>query len=496
MCSILAGCAEWESVPAQPDVSFAGNPPARGACALEARPRAVELDDVLVGQPSGSRVVLENVGDESISAVTLDVEGSDGLTVVPNDAGPIAPGSTIEAIVLLNTGGPIEAAGTLQVRYECAKVRGGSIELPVAGRALPSCARIEPTSLEFETSLGYLEYQGGKVWGCASRRVRLESASIDGPDAGMFRFSSIDPFPVDVGGGEVEGAYPFVFSVEFTAENEGLYAARLQVTTDDPLEPVFEVPLQGRVTMPPCPVAVATPPAYRVVPSSIVLLDGGASNGGPRVGRPVSFEWIVLERPNGSLSQPCESVNAADPATGSPDDPVTPIAGFFVDSPGRYVLELRVRDALGRGPEQCPGARTVVEIVADLPPNYVATRGSTEVAVRIMPEGAADFRAEAYPPGYDQAGMWGVSDLVALDTPEAPIAEGSTLRLGLWNAGDRRVLGDLLVVCDSEQVYPRGGMDPNDLNELHRFEPNQGLHLLDLTWPDCTITERLERFTR
>lgn len=369
MCSILAGCAEWESVPAQPDVSFAGNPPARGACALEARPRAVELDDVLVGQPSESRLVLENVGDESISAVMLSVEGSDGLSVVPNDTGPIAPGGTIEAIVLLNTGGPIEAAGTLQVRYECAKVRGGSIEVPVAGTVLPTCARIDPLVLDFVTMPGVVESLSGYVWGCSWRRIRVQSATIDGPDADLFTFIDDEPFPVELGDPDVEQTYPFRFPVEFTAEVEGLYTARLQLTTDDPLEPVFEVPLQGRATIPPCPVAVATPPAYRVPPLSFVLLDGSASYGGSLFGRPWRFEWVVLERPEGSLSQPREAINPCDPTTGISDDTNTPMAAFFTDLVGRYVVELRVGDVLGRDADECPDAAFAVEIIVEPPPN-------------------------------------------------------------------------------------------------------------------------------
>lgn len=371
ICSILAGCAKWESAPtdAQADAQFAGNPPARGACALEALPRAVELDAVLVGQPSESRLVLENVGDESISALTLGVEGSDGLSVVPNDTGPIAPGGTAEVVVQMNSLEPMEVAGALHVQYECAEVRGGSIEVPVAGTVLPTCASIEPLVLDFVTMPGVVEALSGYVWGCSWRRIRVQSATIDGPDADLFRFIDDEPFPVELGDPDVEQTYPFRFPVEFTAEVEGLYTARLQLTTDDPLEPVFEVPLQGRATIPPCAVAVATPSSYRVPPLSVVVLDGSASYGGSLFGRPWGYEWVVLERPEGSLSQPLESINASDPTSGVQDDPNTPMAGFFTDLVGRYVVELRVGDVLGREADECPDAAFAVEIIVEDPPN-------------------------------------------------------------------------------------------------------------------------------
>ena len=72
----------------------------------------------------------------------------------------------------------------------------------------------------------------------------------------------------------------------------------------------------------------------------------------------MNFEWSVVERPPGSIALPVEVFfDPAHPQNGGPpDDRSTPQAMFLIDSPGDYVLELRVIDegGLAAPSEACP----------------------------------------------------------------------------------------------------------------------------------------------
>jgi hypothetical protein len=117
-------------------------------------------------------------------------------------------------------------------------------------------------------------------------------------------------------------------------------------------------------------VARAARTEFRVQPLDVVPLDGGTSSDadGPD-GKPAEYRWVVVEAPEGEQSIPYEMLfSPADPGIGGrEDDPSTPTALFWADLEGTYVLELRVRDNLGLGADDCPSAAARVTIVARQP---------------------------------------------------------------------------------------------------------------------------------
>ena len=71
-----------------------------------------------------------------------------------------------------------------------------------------------------------------------------------------------------------------------------------------------------------CPQARAAQEEFYVVPLDVVTLDGSPSidQDGPN-NRPVSYEWIITNRPDHSISQPHESFfDPAQPPNGGTDD--------------------------------------------------------------------------------------------------------------------------------------------------------------------------------
>jgi hypothetical protein len=142
------------------------------------------------------------------------------------------------------------------------------------------------------------------------------------------------------------------------------YGGRILVHSNTPESPQV-VDLFGRGVDNQCPVPITATEVYEVPPLDIITLDGSPSM--DPGGQVVEWQWSVVERPDGSTSQPIESfADARRPADGGdPDDTSTPTAQFFVDLAGRYTLELRVVDNLGQASCAPPVATATIEAIPD-----------------------------------------------------------------------------------------------------------------------------------
>jgi hypothetical protein len=115
-----------------------------------------------------------------------------------------------------------------------------------------------------------------------------------------------------------------------------------------------------------CPQPIVGEPELEVQPLETVSLDGSGSRAGG--GRLVRYEWVVVDRPEGSTAEPLESFASPNRPQngGAPDNLTTPRAVFFVDLAGTYEFELRVTDNGGRSApsEDCPGPRARMRVIS------------------------------------------------------------------------------------------------------------------------------------
>jgi len=80
------------------------------------------------------------------------------------------------------------------------------------------------------------------------------------------------------------------------------------------------------------PVAVCTPPVIQAAPLDVVTLNGSASTN--PTGGTLTYNWVVLDAPMGSTSDP-DSPNSAN-------------SSFYVDLAGNFLAQLTVANALGQ----------------------------------------------------------------------------------------------------------------------------------------------------
>ena len=155
----------------------------------------------------------------------------------------------------------------------------------------------------------------------------------------------------------------------FKPDRRGIFHGQLLVTSTDPERPELEIEVAGAGVANECPIPRTLTQDQEVSPLDVVVLDGSASvdPDGPNE-RPVAYEWVVVDRPLGSTTQPFERLyDDRSPARGgTPDVASTPTARFFVDLAGEYTLELRVTDHYGaQAPSAlCPAAPARVHIKA------------------------------------------------------------------------------------------------------------------------------------
>ncbi len=298
---------------------------------------------------------------EMLETVFSDIDG---------DGKPgLSPGNHFEISVKYapKTEGPDN--GTLVITSSDAFLSEISVSLTANGET--PCITSAPTALEFPTSLvNRTDSRPLSIESCGGEQVTITGFRMaDNSDpAFTIEESSLPMLPfVLPAATEGQAAPSRTILISFAPREQRIYNGTLIVESDDPVAPEREITLLGRGILNNCPRAAVLRDTFEVKPLDIVQLDGSNSTDPDGTNsKPVSYEWVITSRPQGSLSQPLEMFfDPYQPSNGgTPDDTSTPTAVFFVDLAGTYNAELRVRDNLDLGHEACPSAVATATIIA------------------------------------------------------------------------------------------------------------------------------------
>ncbi|MFN3199868.1 MAG: hypothetical protein ACE366_15835 [Bradymonadia bacterium] len=245
-----------------------------------------------------------------------------------------------------------------------------SIDLRANG-AIP-CLEAVPSAVEFRTSLvNRTDSRSFTLESCGTQPLEIISVNLD---AGADEAFELDTavFDETFAGGLPEILPPVAddgsrtsrtLQVNFSPLEERVHNGVILVETNDPFDPIKEISLLGRGVSNACPQAIPAQNELFVSPLDVVLLDGSPSiDQDSPSGQPAFYEWVVVSRPEGSVSQPSDRLSPADPSMGPAQNPTTPFAQLWIDVAGTYVVELRVTDNLGLSSDQCQtsGRMTIV----------------------------------------------------------------------------------------------------------------------------------------
>lgn len=193
---------------------------------------------------------------------------------------------------------------------------------------------------------------------CGDQVLVITGITLSGDES--FSLPSLPTFPLLIEMGE-----RLTLDIDFLPNDVRLHQAQLSVQSDDLAHPEKIVRLSGLGLLDPCPQPAVIENSMVVSPLEVVSLDASPSLSSEDNEIGLHYEWVVLSRPPGSISQPVESfyqLNA--PADGGvADDSSTPQALFFVDLVGEYLIELQLVDPTGyRVPSSECGESRLIEI--------------------------------------------------------------------------------------------------------------------------------------
>lgn len=253
---------------------------------------------------------------------------------------------------------------------------------PCINVVVPGSVSAEPTryydqdnvlhvKLEFPPALiGRTATQDVIIESCGAQALNVSNITYNGDMA--YVLDSLPALPTDLPANANPGQGPAPsgnFKVKFTPSDADIYQGAVLIESSDAVNQRVIVDITGRGTVNACPVASVAVAEFDALPLDIINLDASTSTDADSPnGKPESYEWTVLQRPNGSTAQVVERyTNPARPADGgSPDDTSTPNALFFVDLAGEYQISLKVKDSLGftAPSNECPQQEVVVLIHA------------------------------------------------------------------------------------------------------------------------------------
>jgi hypothetical protein len=353
---------------------------------LRVSPTTVDFGRVPAGNNKRMEVTVTNTGQATANIESMTVHGSEDFnawmgevdvevdpTVLADPDGDGTPGLspakqfTFEVTFAPEVDGPDQ--GEISIISNSA-VRDTRVGL-IANGASP-CINVVPESLDFGAALvGRNNPRGLSIESCGGEPLQLKSIRLaDGSDAFALDVETVPDLPANLPAYDRDQAPPArTINVLFHPEQEIPYSGTVIIESNDPDFPVVEVPLLGRGSVNECPTAAVVQTEFDVLPLDIITLDGSDSvdPDGP-MGRPVTYEWTVIRRPDGSTAEPVEQFfNPARPADGGPADRMdTPTAFFFVDLAGDYTIELRVVDNMDTAApsDTCPQPAATVTIHA------------------------------------------------------------------------------------------------------------------------------------
>ena len=350
--------------------------------------RVEPVDPARGGEPKTTDITVTNTGQLQLLISNITLSGSQEFTPLIDGQDPrrdesgalfhdpdhdgtegLAPGNsfTITVQYAPATQGPDSAALNI---ISNDPIRP-TVEVSLTANGATPCINVIPGALEFPASLvNRDDSRQVIIESCGGGALNIDGIEMDPDSDDTFEIDATslpENFPAVLPAASPEQAPPQrPFRVTFKPREERVYHGKILIHTNDPSNEIKVVSLLGRGVLNACPQSRAVMDEFNVQPLDTVALDGTPSvdPDGPN-NRPVRYEWVVIERPEGSTAQPAEGYqDPSDPLnTAIPDDSTTPLAHFFADLAGTYQIELRVTDNLGLTSQQCETS-SIVTVVA------------------------------------------------------------------------------------------------------------------------------------
>jgi hypothetical protein len=356
---------------------------------IRVTPISVDFGSVDAGEQEDVEVTLTNVGGGDLVLSRLSINGSEDFSALFQTEGdrdgellngeispPIVIASGEARVIIARYAPQLSGADLGDIVLTTNDPNSPNLSVPLRANGASPCIQVTPESLDFGAGLLVSGPDAETpnlrpiiIQSCGGSTLEISRIEFEGA---VFNFTEeITPHDeetlIAIPASNVEDATlpELVLDVGFWPTEEMNYGGRMLIYSNTSVEPT-PVDLFGRGVANACPIPSTTIELYDVAPLEIITLDGTPSTDpGGEVER---WEWTVVDRPSGSVSQVIESFeNISDPTLGGPEDNLqTPQAVFFVDLAGRYEIDLVVYDNLDQAScAPTATARVVIEAIPE-----------------------------------------------------------------------------------------------------------------------------------
>ncbi len=359
-------------------------------------PQKINFEDVTANNEFTQTLTIQNLGHSPLVISDIELYGSEHFKL-RNGSSPISgeflsdpdrdgePGlaslNRFELTVVYKT--DVVGFEAAEFRFLSNDSRKPSVSVELTANGSIPCIKV-PNEFRFSaTRLGQKTENAIEIENCGGHKLNIKSIAFSEQSDPVFNVDAetlgklpheLGASALDADGGLIEGG-KFNATIRFIPtedrEFEGeLFIDYTEISNLGTESNLFRisVPVSGKGRLNQCPVARVLNKELEVKPLDIITLNASASTDPDGPGqKPIRYHWTVIERPQGSTSQPLESfASTVYPANGGlTDDSTTPEALFFVDLAGEYTIELVVEDVDQQAPsEECPQEAATIHLTA------------------------------------------------------------------------------------------------------------------------------------
>ncbi len=376
-----------------------------------------------------------------------------------------ADGDPIYTRVLFEPDDEEPSHGEMTVTYH----GGQQHVVDLSGNSGDACLEVTPSgTVDFgPAGIDQTTYETMSFRNCSPEaELNIYDITITDDDGGVFSIGDND-LPAGLPDDEhrLDPGEMTTTLVGFAPTDETSYSGEMVIESDDSQNPSLEVPLEGEGVDAECPIAVAEGSVAGAMAIDHIeatnqdVVDLYGSDSSDPDGTDLTYEWSVLQRPNGSLADIEPDHTQADPE-------------FEVDIVGFFELELTVYDE--HGLSNCEPAIVTIDATPDEDIHVQLVWEAPEVNQSGGPDGNAQRGTDLDIHYVHEDSYWGENDVIN------------------WTNTEENWGGDGTAVLDIDDLW---GEDPENINHsdpMNERSYRVGVHYYcDKNWGPADATVRI-----
>jgi hypothetical protein len=260
---------------------------------LHVAPRRMSFGRLALGQGAQQNVTVTNIGTAPVQIEDILVFGSADYNYLINGNDPDMDPGTLndpdgdgipglgldsEMVLTILFQPKIEQPSTAQLQI-LTDAENHKLVIHLSGNGAGQCLRTRPGSLHFDdTSTGATRRMTLRIESCGDAPLTLENITLLA-NGDVFRMTSRPNLPGILPAADFSLSHMpgLEVQVEFSPKQTGPQTGVIRIGSDDPAQPVLDVPILGNGIVNECPTAIVADSLMAVQPLDIVVLDGAPS---------------------------------------------------------------------------------------------------------------------------------------------------------------------------------------------------------------------------